>query len=87
MLKDPYCFDFLTLGELANNRELENNTDKPSIGLILRKENNRIVAEYALRDMSKPMGIAEWKTDQIIPAEFKGQLPTIEELEGELQND
>ena len=58
--------------------------DKPSIGLILCKEKNGIVAEYALRDMTKPLGVAEFTYLEKLPEEFKGTLPTIEEIEAEL---
>ena len=59
--------------------------DKPSIGLILCKGKNRIVAEYALRDMSKPLGISEFRSLEELPERLKGTLPTIEELEAELK--
>jgi hypothetical protein len=58
--------------------------DKPSIGLILCKEKDGIVAEYALRDMTKPLGVAEFTHLEKLPEEFKGTLPTIEEIEAEL---
>jgi predicted nuclease of restriction endonuclease-like (RecB) superfamily len=57
--------------------------DKPSIGLILCKTKNRIVAEYALRDVFKPLGIAEFLYLEQLPEQLKGTLPTIEELEAE----
>lgn len=60
--------------------------DKPSIGLILCKEKDGIVAEYALRDMTKPLGVAEFTHLEKLPEEFKGTLPTIEEIEAELGN-
>jgi len=55
--------------------------DKPSIGIILCKTKNRVVAEYALRDINKPIGIAEYKTTELLPENLRGSLPTIEELE------
>ena len=60
--------------------------DKPSIGLILCKTRNRVIAEYALREVAKPIGIAEWQTRlvQSLPEDLKGKLPTIEEIEAEL---
>ncbi len=60
--------------------------DRPSIGLILCKSQDRVVAEYALRDLAKPIGVAEWQTRlvQTLPEELKGSLPTIEEIEAEL---
>ena len=60
-------------------------TDAPSIGLILCKSRDRIKAEYALRDIAKPIGVAEWQTKlvQSLPESLKGTLPSIEELEAE----
>ncbi len=59
-------------------------SDKPSIGLILCKGKNRLVAEYALRGTSTPMGVAEFKLLEKLPDQLKGTLPTIEEIEKEL---
>lgn len=59
--------------------------DKPSIGLILCKGKNRIVAEYALRDMAKPLGVSEFRHLETLPEQLKGTLPTIEQLEAELE--
>jgi len=58
--------------------------DKPSIGLILCKSKNRIVAEYALRNTTTPMGISVFKHLEKLPEQLKGTLPTIEEIEAEL---
>src|ERR1039457_3543543 len=58
--------------------------DKPSIGLILCKSKNAIVAEYALRDAKKPIGISGFRVTESLPAGLKGSLPTIEEIEAEL---
>ena len=60
--------------------------DKPSIGLILCKSKERVIAEYALRDISKPIGIANWRTKLVasLPTELKGKLPSIKEIEAEL---
>lgn len=60
--------------------------DKPSIGLILCKSKNGIVAEYALRDVGKPLSIAEFRHLEKLPEQLKGTLPTIEEIEAELSN-
>jgi predicted nuclease of restriction endonuclease-like (RecB) superfamily len=59
--------------------------DQPTIGLILCKTSDRIVAEYALRDIAKPIGVAEWQTKlvQSLPESLKGSLPSIEEIEAE----
>jgi predicted nuclease of restriction endonuclease-like (RecB) superfamily len=60
-------------------------TDAPSMGLILCKTRDRVRAEYALRDINKPIGVAEWQTKlvQSLPEPLKGSLPSIEQLEAE----
>jgi predicted nuclease of restriction endonuclease-like (RecB) superfamily len=63
---------------------LRHESDNPSIGLILCKDKNRLVAEYAHKDISKPLGVSEYRLVEAIPEELKGSLPTIEELEAEL---
>ena len=69
----------LYLGLADDN--LKGEYDEPAIGLILCKTNNKIVAEYALRDTSKPIGIAEYKIAQMLPDDIKGELPSIEVIE------
>jgi hypothetical protein len=59
--------------------------DQPSIGLILCKSKNAIIAEYALRDTKKPIGISGFRVTESLPAGLKGSLPTIKELEDELK--
>lgn len=63
---------------------LRHSDDKPSIGLILRKGKSGLVAEYALRDIGKPLGISEFRHLEKLPEQLKGTLPTIEEIEAEL---
>jgi predicted nuclease of restriction endonuclease-like (RecB) superfamily len=58
--------------------------DQPSLGLILCKEHNRLVVEYALRDMSKPMGVAKYRLTQSLPEQLQSELPTTEDLAEEL---
>ena len=58
--------------------------DEPSIGIILCKAKNKVMAEYALRDMAKPIGISGFKLAESLPESLKGQLPTIADLEAEL---
>jgi predicted nuclease of restriction endonuclease-like (RecB) superfamily len=59
--------------------------DQPSIGLILCKGKNQIMAEYALRDLNKPIGISNYELAQALPEDLKPSLPTIEEIEAELE--
>jgi len=68
----------------AVNELLRHPDDQPGIGLILCKTRDRFVAEYALRDVSKPIGISEYQLAAALPEKLKGTLPTIEELESEL---
>lgn len=60
--------------------------DQPSIGLILCRSKNRVIAEYALRDMSKPIGVSGYVTQLVdsLPQSLKGSIPSIEELENAL---
>ena len=62
-------------------------TDKPTIGLILCQTKNKVMAEYALRDMNKPIGISEFELTRSLPKNLLSSLPTIEEIENELKND
>jgi hypothetical protein len=55
------------------------------VGILLCKKKNKVVAEYALRGIDKPMGVAEYRLTESIPADFRGSLPSIEELEAALQ--
>ena len=60
--------------------------DQPSIGIILCKGKNQVVAEYALRDMGKPIGVADHRLTTALPDQLKNQLPTVEELQAGLQS-
>ena len=71
----------------AVDGQMKSEYDNPSIGIILCKEKNRIIAEYALKDMAKPIGVSEYKLLQEIPMDLKSSLPSIEELEGRLENE
>ncbi|MFH0703367.1 MAG: PDDEXK nuclease domain-containing protein [bacterium] len=164
MLKDPYCFDFLTVGSEAKEREIEqalvdhikrfllelgqgfafvgaqvpidvggeeffidllfyhirlksyivielkakkfkpehlgqisfylaavdrdicDSKDNKTIGILLCKEKNKVVAEYALGNISAPIGVSEYQLTKAIPENLKTELPTIEELEAELND-
>jgi predicted nuclease of restriction endonuclease-like (RecB) superfamily len=60
--------------------------DKPTIGLLLCRSKDRIVVEYALRDLKKPVGVAHWETKIVekLPRDLRGSLPTVEQIEAEL---
>lgn len=59
--------------------------DNPSIGLLLCKNKNDVVAEYALKDLSKPMGVSEYKITSRLPVEFMAQLPSVEDIQKRIQ--
>lgn len=71
----------------AIDAQIKGADDGPSIGLLLCKEKNRLVAEYAVRGLSKPMGIAEYQLLRSIPSPLAPNLPSIEQLEAELLPD
>ena len=64
--------------------KLRHETDAPTIGLILCQDRNRVIAEYALRGMNKPIGISEYELTRTLPNELQSNLPTIEAIEAEL---
>ncbi len=66
---------------------VKSNTDHPTIGLILCKTKDKVEAEYSLRDIHKPMGISEYQITKNIPKELKTKLPTIEEIEEQLESE
>ena len=65
----------------AVDAQLKKDTDNPTIGLLLCKNKNNLVAEYSLKDMSKPMGISEYKLSSVLPDVFSEQLPSIEDIQ------
>ena len=69
----------------AVDTQLRKKDDNPTIGILLCKKKNKIDVEYALRDIHKPMGISEYFLTNAIPDDIKPQLPTVEELERELE--
>jgi predicted nuclease of restriction endonuclease-like (RecB) superfamily len=71
----------------AVDRQVKSEHDNPTIGLLLCKTKNKIVAEYALGGKTQPMGIAEYKLLESLPAELQTSLPSIEQIERELAGD
>jgi predicted nuclease of restriction endonuclease-like (RecB) superfamily len=70
----------------AVDRQIKSELDSPTIGLLLCKSKNKIVAEYTLGDKAKPIGIAEYKLLESLPAELQTSLPSIEQIERELES-
>ena len=70
----------------AIDSQLRKDGDNPTIGLLLCKSRDKLVAEYALSDIHKPIGVSEYKLTHKLPKELKSSLPTIEEIETELSS-
>lgn len=70
----------------AVDKTLKTESDHPTIGLLLCKSKNEVVAEYALGGISTPMGVADFTLSKAIPEELKSTLPSIEDLEKELED-
>ncbi len=70
----------------AVDRQVKSEQDNPTIGLLLCKSKNQVVAEYALGDKSQPMGIAEYKLMESLPEPLQTSLPSIEQIENELKD-
>jgi len=64
--------------------QLRHNSDKPTIGLILCQQPNRVLAEYALRGIDKPIGVSSFELTRALPETLQSSLPSIEEIEREL---
>lgn len=71
----------------AINHQLKTEQDNPTIGILICKEKNEIVARYSLDATNCPIGISEYQLSKLYPADFKSALPSIEELENELRKD
>lgn len=61
--------------------------DNPTIGLLLCKSKNNLVAEYSLKDMSKPIGVSEYRVTSSLPVELEKQLPSVEDIQKRIQLD
>lgn len=71
----------------AIDAQVKAEDDQPTIGLLLCKEKNRLVAEYALRGVAKPMGVAEYQLLRQVPESLETKLPSIDQIEAELRPD
>jgi len=60
--------------------------DRPTIGILICKSKNDMVVEYSLKGIEKPIGVSEYELTQVLPNELKSALPSVEELEAELEN-
>lgn len=82
-------FDPTDVGQIgtymvAINHQLKQSTDRQTVGLIICREKDRVTVQYALESSALPIGVSDYVLERFIPAEFKSQMPSIEEVEGEL---
>jgi len=68
----------------AVDEQLRKDGDQPTIGILLCKSKEKLVAEYALSDIHKPIGVSEYQLTQSLPENLQTSLPTVEEIEAEL---
>lgn len=71
----------------AINNQFKTDIDNPTIGLLICKDKDNVVAKYALDAYNQPIGISEYQLSKLFPKDFKSSLPTIEEIEKELKKD
>lgn len=70
----------------AVDKQFRDENDNATVGLIICKTKDDIIAEYSLTDLHKPLGISSYELRKILPENFKSSLPSIEEIENELKN-
>ncbi len=63
---------------------LKSEEDNPSIGLLLCKTKNDLVAEYSLKDVSKPIGVSEYRVTGVLPEELRDKLPSVEDIQNRI---
>ena len=68
----------------ATDQKLRHKSDNPSIGILLCESRSKIIAEYALQNIKAPIGVSEYKLSKALPKKLKTALPSIEEIESEL---
>ncbi len=71
---------------VAVNHILKTEADNPTIGLLICKEKDEVLAQYAVESSGEPIGISEYELSKVYPADFKSSLPTIEEIEQQLKD-
>jgi len=69
----------------AVNHILKTEYDNPTIGLLICKDKDNVLAQYALESSTQPIGISEFQLTKFVPDEFKSSLPSIEDIETELK--
>ena len=83
-------FESENIGQLgtyvaAVNHILKKDVDNPTLGLLICKSKDNVLAQYALESTSQPIGVSEYELSKLYPVDFKSSLPSIEDLENELK--
>ena len=83
-------FESENIGQLgtyvaAVNHILKKDIDNPTLGLLICKSKDNVLAQYALESTSQPIGVSEYELSKLYPVDFKSSLPSIEDLENELK--
>ena len=71
----------------AVDEQIKGDCDEPTIGILLCKSRDKMVAEYALSDIHKPIGVSEYQLTQFLPDDLKSSLPSIEKIEAEFSKE
>jgi hypothetical protein len=71
----------------AVDEQIKDIKDEPSIGILLCKNKDKTIVEYSLSDIHKPMGVSQYELTKILTEELKSNLPTIEDIEAELNRE
>lgn len=83
---DPTFIGQLGVYVAAINHQKKKETDNETIGLLICKTKDDVMAEYSLEASSQPIGISEYKLKDLLPNEYTSSLPTIEEIEESLND-
>jgi hypothetical protein len=84
-------FDSVDIGQLgtyvsAVNHQFKKDEDNKTVGLLICKNKNNTLAQYALESSAHPIGISEYELSQLIPEDYQSALPTVKEIEEELKD-
>ena len=69
----------------AVNHILKKDIDNPTLGLLICKSKDNVLAQYALESTTQPIGVSEYELAKLYPSDFKSSLPSIEDIEQELK--
>ena len=72
---------------VAVNHQLKTERDEPTLGLLVCKSKDNVKAQYSLEACSQPLGVSAYELSKLLPDNFKGSLPSIEDIEFELQRE